>query len=201
MDGIDLMASAMQAMKLRLDVAAGNLANASSDGFRRSVAHVVLGARGLTTTTAPDASAGALKHTGRSFDLAVAGRGGFMVRAAAGKTEAVTTASFVRDASGHLLDGRGRMLLGEGGPLRVASDATIDDRGVVRAAGVVTGRVRLPAGASLQRGFLVASNVDAVREMVDVLEAQRAFETAQKSVTALDDARSKAANELARVRA
>ncbi len=200
MDGIDLMASAMQAMKLRLDVAAGNLANASSDGFRRSVAHVVLGARGLTTTTAPDASAGSLKHTGRPFDLAVAGRGGFMVRGAAG-TEAVTTASFVRDASGHLLDGRGRMLLGEGGPLRVAADATIDDRGVVRAAGVVTGRVRLTEGASLQSGFLVASNVDAVREMVDVLEAQRAFETAQKSVTALDDARSKAANELARVRA
>ena len=55
-------------------------------------------------------------------------------------------------------------------------------------------------GATLQSGFVLASNVDAIHEMVDVLAAQRAFETAQKALGALDDARAKAANELARVR-
>ena len=194
------MACAMDAMKRRLDVAAGNLANVSSDGFRRRVAHVSLGAGGVRTWATLDETQGALRRTGRSFDVAVTGDGGFFVCDAHGKASVERTASFTRDAGGRLVDPRGRCLLGDHGPLRVAADGTIDERGAVREAGRVVAHLRLSGRPAVQSGFLASSNVDAVAEMVDVLSAQRAFETAQKSLAAIDDARAKAANDVARVR-
>ena len=64
----------------------------------------------------------------------------------------------------------------------------------------VLGRLRMTAGTVVESGFLEASNVDAVKEMVDILSAQRAFETAQKTLVALDDTRSKAVNDVVRVK-
>jgi flagellar basal-body rod protein FlgG len=52
----------------------------------------------------------------------------------------------------------------------------------------------------VQSGFLEGANVDAVREMVNVLEAQRAFETAQKTLGAIDEARQKDVNDVVRVK-
>lgn len=200
MDGIDLMASAMQAMKARLDTAAVNLANASSDGFRRSLVRTRLGAAGLSTSTTTDPRQGSLRRTGRTFDLAVAGGGGFFVRDERGTTTAVTSGSFARDVRGDFVDAQGRTLLGERGPLRAGDPATIDENGAVRCGGEVVGRVRLTAGAAVQSGYLIASNVDAIGEMVEVLTAQRSFETAEKALSALDDTRAKASNNVARVK-
>jgi len=194
------MASAMQAMKARLDVAAVNLANASSDGFRRSVARTTLGPRGLATSAVFDDRMGALRRTGRVFDLAVAGGGGFMVRDARGALAIVRSGSFERTPRGAIVDGKGRTLLGDRGSLRGAEPLTIDERGVVRSDGAVVDRIRLTSGATLQSGYLITSNVDAIGEMVDVMTAQRAFETAEKALGALDDTRSKASNDVARVR-
>src|SRR5579871_3324422 len=98
MDGIELMASAMQAMRERLDVAAGNLANASSDGFRRRVAHSTLSQRGVVTTSSAEVRQGPLRHTGRALDVAVAGYGGFLV-STGGKRSAIRSASLERNAS------------------------------------------------------------------------------------------------------
>ena len=44
----------------------------------------------------------------------------------------------------------------------------------------------LPPGSRLQSGFLEAAGVDAIAEMVDVLAAERSFESAQKAVAAID---------------
>jgi flagellar basal-body rod protein FlgF len=200
MDGIELMATAMHAAKVRLDVAAGNLANASSDGFRKRVARAALTAAGLVTTSAVDATQGPLAHTGRNFDLALAGPGGFFVRDARGEVVESRAGSFERDARGRLVDARGRVLLGRDGPIVAAADATIDARGVVREADREVGRIRLRPGTAVESGFLEASNVDAIHEMVDVLGAQRAFETAQKVLCAIDDARSKDVNDVVRVK-
>jgi len=203
MDGIELMASAMHAMQARVDVAAANLANASSDGFRRSVARVTLGSRGLVTSSAADDAPGTLRHTGRALDLTVSGSsGGIVVRDAAGRIALVRSASFERVASGEWRDARGRTLLCERGALRAGADATVDERGVVSdAAGHAVGRLRLAGGNSVQSGFVEGSNVDAVHEMVDVLGAQRAFETAQKTLSAIDEVRARSASDVARVKA
>jgi flagellar basal body rod protein FlgG len=194
------MATAMHAAKARLDVAAANLANVSTDGFRRRVARAALTARGLVTSSSIDTAQGPLRHTGRPFDLAVAGVGGFFVRGRDGRVAESRSGSFERDPSGRLADVRGEVLLGTHGALVVAAGATIDSRGIVRDAGSVTGALGVRTGTTLQSGFLETANVDAVHEMVDVLEAQRAFETAQKTLSAIDEARQKDVNDVVRVK-
>ena len=200
MDGIELMATAMHAAQARLDVSAGNLANVSSDGFHRAVATTRLTERGLQVKTTLAFAGGPLRHTGRSFDLALAGRGTLYVAGANGRPIASPGGSFERDASGHLVDERGRLLLGERGPLRVAPDATIDSRGFVSSEASVRERLRVSPAAEVRSGFLEAANVDAVHEMIDVLGAQRAFETAQKTLSAIDDERQKDVGDVGRVK-
>jgi flagellar basal-body rod protein FlgF len=201
MDGIELMASAMHAAKTRLDVCAANLANVSTDGFRRSVAHSALTQAGIVGWTSADTKPGSLRRTGRSFDLAVAGEGAFVVRDGAGRLMRERSASFERDARGHLVDERKRQLMGIAAPLVASADLTIDERGEAREAGRVVDCVRLVPGTALQSGFLEGADVDAIHEMVAVLEAQRAFETAQKTLSAIDDVRTKSASEISRVKA
>ena len=92
-------------------------------------------------------------------------------------------------------------MLGAHAPLVTSADASIDASGVVRDGGVESGRVRLRPGTTMESGFLEGSNVDAVREMVDVLTAQRAFETAQKTLSAIDEERQKDADDVGRVKA
>jgi flagellar basal-body rod protein FlgG len=58
---------------------------------------------------------------------------------------------------------------------------------------------RLAPGSSVRSGFLEAANVDAVGQMVAMLSAQRSFESAEKAVSAIDQARQKAASDVAKV--
>lgn len=200
MDGIDLMATAMRAAQARLDVSASNLANVSSDGFQKRVSHVALTGLGLVASSIRDDAAPPLRHTGRALDIAVAGTGAFFVRDAVGHTFAERSASLERNARGELIDARGRTLVGTHGAIVASADATIDTEGVVRDGGSIVGRIAA-RGASLESGFLAGTTVDGMHEMVDVLAAQRAFETAQKTLSALDEERLKDADDVARVKA
>ncbi|MBD5654239.1 MAG: flagellar hook basal-body protein [Candidatus Eremiobacteraeota bacterium] len=143
MDGIELMSTAMHAAQARLDVSTSNLANVSSAGFHKRVARATLTANGLVTTSRVDASQGPLTHTGRAFDLAVVGAGGFFVRAPGGVSVEVRSASFERNTRGQLIDAAGRTLLARNGALVTSPDATIDARGIVRDAGREIARVRM----------------------------------------------------------
>jgi flagellar basal body rod protein FlgG len=83
--------------------------------------------------------------------------------------------------------------------LRVPDGAQIDASGGVGANGRTLDRLALPAGSSVHAGFLENANVDAIGEMIDVLSAERSFESAEKVVTAIDGTRQKSA-ESARIR-
>jgi flagellar basal-body rod protein FlgF len=173
----------MRTARSRLEVAAQNLANASTDGFRKSVARVSLTSGGLLVRSTPSGEQGALRHTGRPLDLAIVGEGAFLV---GGKP--TRNGAFVRDAHGFLADDKGARVQSAHGFLRVAPDGKLLDR------------IPLPYRSSIVSGALESPNVNAVGEMVDVLDAQRAFETAQKALGAIDETRAKAVNELARLR-
>lgn len=123
-------ASAMVAARTRLEIATENLANVSTDGYRRIAARGFLTALGVAI--APE----------REPKQSREARAG----------------AFVREPDGTLRDGSGRSL----------------------------------AGPHLSNG------VDAIAEMIDVLAAERSFESAQKAVTAIDVSREKAA-EAARI--
>jgi flagellar basal-body rod protein FlgF len=183
MDGIGWAAGAMRTARVRLEIAAQNLANASSDGFRKTLAHVVLTAQGLRVRRSLSREQGALRRTGRALDLAIVGDGAFVVGGAPTRDGA-----FVRDAQGYLADDRGRRVAGAHGFVRVAPDGKLLDR------------IPLPRGSQLVSGALESPNVNAIGEMVAVLDAQRAFETAQKALASIDETRAKAVNEVARLR-
>lgn len=171
MDGIDWAGSAMVAARTRLEIAADNLANASSDGFCASVARGALTAGGVTIARIRAATHGALAHTGRDTDRAIVGDGTFRVRDAHGKITETRSGAFTLGADGRLRDDAGRVLL----------------------------ETRLGRGARVVHGFLESANVDAVGQMVAMLAAQRGFESAEKAVAAIDATRQKAANDVAKV--
>jgi flagellar basal body rod protein FlgG len=195
MDGLDWTASAMRAARAQLDIATHNLANAATDGYRKSAAAVALTERGLTVASHATREQGAVRTTGRAFDLALLGDGAFR----AGDTT-TRSGAFTRDRAGLLVDDRGRTLHGAHGALRVSEHATIDRDGAVRDGGRVVDRIPLPAGTHVLAGALETSTVNPIGETLAILTAQRAFETAQKTLLAIDATRDKAANDVVRVR-
>ncbi len=199
MDGIAWASSAMVAARTRLDIATGNLANVSTDGFRRVLARGVLTDRGAAIERVASSEHGALRRTGRPFDLAIVGDGAFRIRGMGGRITATRNGAFTRERDGTLRDDGGGILLGLRGPVHVPEGATIDDRG-----GVFLGSHRIDVlvsgrDASVRCGFLETANVNAIDEMVGILTAQRSFETAEKVVAAIDATRQKASNDVARI--
>lgn len=169
MDGIEWAASAMSGAQTRLEIAAQNLANSSSDGFRKTVARGFLNRAGVHISAMADDRQGALRHTGRQSDLAIVGAGTFVVRDANGRHIETRDGAFTRDRLGKLRDDLGRLLVG----------------------------YHLPRGSAVRSGFLESSNVDSIEEMIDILSAERSYEAAQKVVSAIDQTREKANAQMA----
>jgi flagellar basal body rod protein FlgG len=195
MDGMTWMASAMRAAQAHLDTATQNLANVATDGFRRVRSAVDLTARGLVAREVPDPAQGGIRQTGRAFDLALLGPGSFAVAGARTRD-----GSFILDRDGWLTDRQGRRVLGAHGPLRLSEDATIAPDGTVHDGGRLVDRLPLPPGTRIRSGALEASSVDAIGESLAILSAQRAFETAQKTLVAIDQTREKAVNDVVRLK-
>jgi len=166
----------------------------------------------LRPFSVPDSREGALQHTGAETDLALDGPGYFVVQTARG-TRLFRGGALRVNAGGNLatLDGdallttQGKPIPVGGKPWQVAPD------GSVTAGGAALGRLQivLPTGtirregASLLsagggkdaprgsmrvlQGFLEHSDVEPVREMVDMISGVRAYETAERAVAAQDE--------------
>ena len=193
MDGIAWAASAMVASRTRLEIATENLANVSTDGYARVAARGFLTALGAAVARDRTRAHGALRETGRDLDFAIVGDGAFRVRDAAGRIATTRAGAFVRTAGGELRDAFGRTLLGRQGALRFPPGAGIDAGGRVWANGRVADALAMSQDARLQSGFLEGAGVDAIAEMVDVLSAERSFESAEKVVSAIDGTRQRSA--------
>jgi len=112
-----------------------NLANASTTGFRadlsafqsRAVAGSGHASRVYATnsTTGWDQTQGALTTTGRDLDIGIQGAGWIAVQGPDGR-EAYTRAGDLRiDPSGLLMNGAGRPVLGDGGPITVPPHSSV----------------------------------------------------------------------------
>lgn len=190
----------MAAAQSRLDIATGNLANVSTAGFQKVVARGVLSARGVRVLQTISPAHGPLYRTGRAYDLAIAGGGAFRLRDERGTVSLTRDGAFTRARDGTLRDDAGRMLLGLHGVLHVPHGASIDERGRVVLAGRHLDAIPIAREATLHAGYLEAANVSAIDEMVDVLTAQRSFESAEKVVAAIDGTRQKSSNDVARIK-
>ncbi len=192
---MDWMASAMRAAQAQLETATHNLANVASDGYRRVHAAVSLTARGLVARESADPAQGGIRETGRAFDLALLGPGTFRTGGAETRNGA-----FIRDRDGYLADQQGRRVQGLTGPIRLSEAAVVGADGTIRDDGRLVGALPLPRGTTIRSGALESSSVDAIGETLGVLTAQRAFETAQKTLVAIDQTRDKAVNDVGRLK-
>lgn len=116
----ELLASAMASSKQIMQAQAvntNNLANASTTGFRAELAFVTSQQSGGGVYSTPDLSPGAVKTTGRSLDVAIAGEGWFSITAQNGTEAFSRRGDFHVDSFGQLSDGSGNAVMGNSGPI------------------------------------------------------------------------------------
>lgn len=125
-NGMSTAAAALRYWERRQEVASNNLANVSTDGFKgqKVFARMVEGALPTADETT-DFSQGTLQTTNNPRDIALDGPGFFVVKTANGERYSRGGSVQVND-SGDLTDSAGNQLLGENGPIRVASRGNAD---------------------------------------------------------------------------
>lgn len=154
-NGMASAAAALRYWERRQEVASNNLANVSTDGFKGERVFARLVQNGLPAADATtDFTPGALTTTGNPYDVAIEGRGFFVVRTPNGERLTRGGALHVDD-KGMLVDSSGNALLGDNGPLQVSTRGNVEPTkleitrtGRVRADGVGVGQLRLEAVAS-----------------------------------------------------
>lgn len=154
--------------------------------------------------TACDTLDGPIISTGNLLNFAIQGPGAFEV-GPAGASRQTRNGSFIIDKDGELANSDGEKLQGASGPIKMPTGKwSIADDGAVRnEKGEVVDRIKI-AGAEqgktrLVQGCLEQSNVNIVREMVDMIVNLRAFEANQKVVQSVDQTLDKLINEAGKV--
>lgn len=220
----EIAAQVLARAEQRAEVAAQNITNASTPGYRRRVSFSELVAARpgeQRVATAADFTAGQLTQTGAATDLAIAGEGFFAVRSEEA-TFYTRQGQFRRDADGRLVTPQGLALQSvEGGdiavgdaPFEVAADGTVTRSGVPLArialvdfdergalvpgdGGTFAAGAAAPhpvAAPAIRQGMLESSNVSTGDEMVAMMAAVRSAETGQRLVTTYDDLMGRALN-------
>jgi len=241
----------------RLDVIANNLANVSTNGYKKDnyafqdtfqrFAHDYLvdskpyvrapdfwpkpyiQARTRMGGQYSDMAQGSIQVTGNPLDMALTGEGFFKVRTPDGDFM-TRNGSFQLSADGRLITEQGFEVLSGGSSVTLPRDNNIqvDANGIIRADGNQVAvldlvnvsdpkglekygknlyRIRKGSRATetpaenvqVQQGYLEKSNVEIVGEMVNMMEAQRAFEINQKLMTTTDSMESLVINKVGNV--
>jgi flagellar basal-body rod protein FlgG len=184
-----------------------------------------LGLGAAFDSTQTDYSAGAIRQTNNPTDLALNGEGFFSVQTPQGERY-TRDGQLSRQPSGKsafLVDGSGNRVLGLNGPIDVGSaqEITIDETGVVFADKKRVDQLKLvtapkanlkkegenlyridgtPVAAkpTVRQGALEDSNVNAVTAMVQMITVQRAYDSAQRAVSAQDEILGRAVNDVGR---
>jgi len=172
-------------------------------------------------------SQGAFVPTGGTMDFALQSKGFFVV--SDGQGESYTRdGHFERNSEGQLVDVQGRLVQGEGGNITVPSGlVTVSADGHINVEGVAIDKLRVvdfdnpqtlrkAAGSAfvkspetgveqsvdspvVRQGFLENSNVDTVKEMVEMISTARNYEINAKLLTTQDATLQHSVNELGRV--
>ncbi|MDP6419399.1 MAG: flagellar hook-basal body protein [Candidatus Krumholzibacteria bacterium] len=183
------------------------------DGVQAPGQELFLPQREILVEGVPSKQGGPLLPTGNPLDIALTGEGFFQVETDQG-LRLTRDGSFRLDEQGVLVHSSGGRVLVDGSPIHVGENPSILPDGSVLDGEILLGRlsILLPEeGARLERqgdnllrleggsreaeesdyllapGFLEGSNVQSVREMVDMIRAYRAYEMAQRGALAADE--------------
>ncbi len=188
-----------------------------------------------------DMSTGPIERTGNPLDFAIEGEGFFVLEAPSGERVFTRDGGFSIDADGFLVSRNGYTVMGaggrqgvailgegeapiqldpDGGPVQVAGDGAIVQRGQV-VGQIATVRFETPEALEkrgsnvwtatdeepeiieeprIVQGALEGSNVSPVKELTYMIETARAYEGVARMIKNADDMRSSAINKLAQVR-
>lgn len=141
-----------------LDLAANNLANASTPGYRAqqdtfrqllaggrlsNVLNQAVNSFGVLGSPTTDFGQGTMEKTGNPLDFAIEGQGFFVVQTSAGIRYA-RNGSFHLGADRTLLTGTGDAVLGDQGPIRLPEgEANVSADGTISVGGALAGKLRL----------------------------------------------------------
>jgi flagellar basal-body rod protein FlgF len=156
-NGIYAASTGLLARTQELDIAANNLANANTTGFRGE--HVsfktqmmsasanastrAVTAYGVLGEPRTDFAQGSLQRTGNPLDLALEGSGFFAVQTPNG-VQYTRNGNFHLTRDGSLVTAQGYAVLGDGGPVKLPSgEAEISSDGVISVHGDVAGQLQL----------------------------------------------------------
>ena len=173
---------------------------------------------------ATDHTDGEAIRTGNPLDIALQGRG-FMGLDDGSFTR---RGDLKLDTDGYLVTYKGVKVLGNGGrPIqmpKVMGDIVIESDGAISVGGKKVGKLnivdfegkeslmkagsefflidedtpRVESSAQVSQGYLETSNVDVMREMIELIRLSREFEAYQKVMRSFDETMSKATNEMPR---
>jgi flagellar basal-body rod protein FlgF len=254
--GLYAVVTGSLAQERRLETLSHNLANVATAGFKADVPifEVVLGpspmggpgafpspfqaslsplpfvqdAYSVLTGVKADLSAGELRQTGNPLDVAIDGKGWFVVETPQGPRY-TRNGSFTLDPRGQLVTHDGWPVLGSGGPIMIqGSQVIIDPQGAIIVDGQEIDRLKvveaqdhdafqkaenglftLKPGAAvaetaaetdLKQGFLEQSNVNPIKGMTALIDAMRAYESYQKVLQTWNETTSRAVNDVGRLR-
>jgi len=168
-----------------------------------------------TLPSVPDAAQGVMEKTGGKLDLAFVGSGYLQVRTPEGLTN-TRGGSLQISPDGILVDRDGRPLMGEegeeieigdegdihimlNGEIRVTPDDQIRDGGTVVGKIMIVDKAGEPVRegeSSVWQGYLEMSNVNAVQEMMKMMEVMRSTQSCTKLLQAFDQLEEKMIREM-----
>ncbi|WP_172200428.1 flagellar hook basal-body protein [Niveibacterium sp. COAC-50] len=236
-DVLEIARIGLSSLQARVSGSAANAANALTPGYRRKVAapapqfHVAMRDAAATTATAPahpefarDASAGSMRATGRTADVAIPTPNVFFLLSDGARQFVTRAGNFRTDAENRLVAFNGLRVQGEQGdivlpPGRIEIDerARISVEGIPVAslalvtpespetldfadAGVIAPTTRWhAAGLDAMRvrpGHLEESNVDHGAEMLALMANVRQYESLVRASQGYDDMLSRAIQKL-----
>lgn len=207
---------------LRYETVANNLANQNTNAFKKDIIsfNQTLTMNYVSET---DFEPGPVRYTGNELDVALAGKGFFKIQTSAGVRYS-RDGAFTINAQGELTTPKGDAVLGQNGPLKIeGKTVAFKNDGQVFVDGAAVDRLAVvdfespqllrkegngyyvhqgeDSGISnvqkvdLKQGYLESSNVNPTEEMIQMLEAFRAFESAQKAIQSIDELTSKMIND------
>ena len=161
--------------------------------LNQNIGELSLGAKIGETYT--DWEQGSFKNTGSQYDFALAGDGFFSISFTNKNGEESTMytrdGNFQINADGYLVTKDGDYVLGESGPIQLAI-TDFEDYNYLEKYGenlyrTVDGAAEKDSTATVNQGYLEASNINVVSEMVEMINIAREFESNQKVMNTIDE--------------
>lgn len=172
-------------------------------------------------SVATDFVPGSIVHTGNALDVAIDGEGMLSLE----NGQYTRRGDLKLDNEGYVVNNRGIKVLGSSGPIQITGPGRIDinDSGEISVNNAAVDTLKLvdfkdgagltkvgddaftaeqPGSVSLstiKQGYIEKSNVDAVKEMVQMITALRDFQTFQKAIQTYDDAIGRVLSDMPRI--